>query len=188
MPCWLVVSSVPHYKSSSLYALSLYGTNCKMLLLISSSLPCQASCVDSITRLVHSGRAVPRLCWTLETFFGEFQNAAVDERCSSSHKNFDYPWVLETSWVMTGLVSLNELLQFNQVFSCKQFGDFFLDRWEFVPHPFARNPDSCQAFFVIYWLIMACLNKVVQVAARSFSCKQFGEVLSTDERGCASLH
>ena len=34
---------------------------------------------------------------------------------------------------------------------------------------------------------MACLNKVVQVAARSFSCKQFGEVLLTDERCCASL-
>ena len=34
---------------------------------------------------------------------------------------------------------------------------------------------------------MACLNKVVQVAARSFSCKQFGEVLSTDERCCIPL-
>ncbi len=34
---------------------------------------------------------------------------------------------------------------------------------------------------------MACLNKVVQVAARSFSCKQFSEIFSTDERCCASL-
>ncbi len=69
---------------------------------------------------------------------------------------------------------LNDLLQINQVFSCKQFGDFFLDRWETLI-PLTRHPDSCQAFFVFYWLIMACLNKVVQVAARSFSCEQLGD-------------
>jgi len=44
-----VESSVPHYESSSLYASSLYGTNHYFLLPISSSFPCQASCVDSKT-------------------------------------------------------------------------------------------------------------------------------------------
>ena len=49
-----------NYKSSSLYALSLYGTNHCFLLPIPSSFPCQASCVDSKTSLVFAGHAVPR--------------------------------------------------------------------------------------------------------------------------------
>ncbi len=42
-------------------------------------------------------------------------------------------------------------------------------------HSSTRHPDSCQAISVFYWLIMARLNKVVQVAARSFSCEQLGD-------------
>ena len=47
-----------------------------------------------------------------------------------------------------------------------------LDRWEmFVPHPFTKSPDSCQANlnFIECWVIMVCLNEVIQVAAKTLA-------------------
>ncbi len=73
----------------------------------------------------------------------------------------------------------------NQVFSCKQFGDFFLDRWEmFVPLPSTKKPDNCQALlnFIEWWLVMFCLEEVMQVAARSSAVGNSVTFFSTDER------
>ncbi len=58
---------------------------------------------------------------------------------------------------------------YNQVFSCKQFIDFFLtdERCSFFIHK--KNPDSCQAHlnFIDWWLIMSHLNELLQVTTRS---------------------
>ncbi len=75
--------------------------------------------------------------------------------------------------------------KYHQVFSCKQFGDFFLDRWQmFVPHTLTKNPDSCQALlnFIECWLMMSHLNEVIQVAARSLAASNLATFFSTDER------
>ena len=99
---WLVVSSVPHYKSSSIYALSLYGTNHYSLLPISSSSPCQASCVDSKTIhqvynlvLFMAGHAVPStLLSSWDNFFGDFKIRMLMRDVHPSTKNC---WALN-SW------------------------------------------------------------------------------------------
>ncbi len=67
------------------------------------------------------------------------------------------PWTLEGSWVMTDHVLFEwAFTSHNQVFSCKQFGEGFLDRWEMsVPHPLTQNSDSYQAFLNLFtddWL------------------------------------
>jgi len=168
---------------------------------IPSSFPCQASCVDSKNSLVLAGQGV---CCPLETFFfvilrfncwwetfiplqknvepwlpgrswvmtddvsfgwghtscnqlfscrqfGDFFSRQMRDVCSSSlHKN---PWQLSSTfefyWLMTGHVLFGwAFSSYNQVFSCKQFGDFFLDRREvFVLHPSTKFPDSCQTLF-----------------------------------------
>ena len=211
LPFWLVVSSVPHYKSSSIYALSLYGTNHYFLLPISSSSPCQASCVDSKT--IHqvynlvifmAGHAVPStLLSSWDNFFGDFKiqmlmrdvhpstkncwalkswkvlsldwscsvwmrwyklqpslwlqairwlfSRQMRDVCSSSlNKNSrQLSSTCEFYWVMTDDVSFEwGYTSCSQVFSCKQFGDFSLDRWEvFVLHPLTKKPRQLSSTF-----------------------------------------
>ena len=84
---------------------------------------------------------------------------------------FEFYWVLTDhvsfGWGDTGC---------NQVFSCKQFGDFFLDRWEvFVLHPCTKTPDSCQALFEFYWWMTdAVLFEWGHTGyTQVISCKQF---------------
>ncbi len=72
-----------------------------------------------------------------------------------------------------------------QVLSCKQFVDFFLDRWEvFVLHPSQKKHDSCQALlnFIECWLIIFCLNEVIQAATRSSAISNSVTFFLTDER------
>ncbi len=101
------------------------------------------------------------------------------------------PWLPERSWVMTDDVSFGwDHTSCSQVFSCKQFGDFFLDRGEmFVLHPSTKNPDSCQALlnFIEWWLMTSHLNEVIQVAARSSAASNSVIFFSTDER-CSFLN
>ena len=151
LPFWLVVSSVPHYKSSSLYALSLYGTNHCFLLPIPSSFPCQASCVDSKTGLVLAGHAMPRsVLSSWNNFFGDFKIQLLMRDIHPSTKNVE-PWLPERSWVMTDDVSFGwGYTSCSQVLSCKQFGDFFLDRWEmFVLHPSTKTPTAVKHFWIL---------------------------------------
>ena len=58
---------------------------------------------------------------------------------------------------------------YNQVFSCKQFGDFFStdERCLFFIHK--KTPNSCQAYlnFIGWWLSMSHLNELLQVTTRS---------------------
>ena len=75
------------------------------------------------------------------------------------------------------------------LFSCRQFGDFFLNRWEmFVPHPLTKTPDSCQALlnFIDWRLMMSHLHEVVQIAARFLAASNSVTFFSTDER-CSFL-
>jgi len=101
---------------------------------------------------------------------------STDERCSffippqkipTAVKHF---WIF---WLMTSHVLLEWAFTFyDQVLSCKHFGDFFLDKWEvFVLYPLTKNPDSCQALlnFIEWWLMMSRSNEVIQVAARSLA-------------------
>ncbi len=193
LPFWLVVSSVPHYKSSSIYALSLYGTNHYSLLPISSSSPCQASCVDSKTIhqvynlvLFMDGHAVPStLLSSWDNFFGDFKIRMLMRDVHASTKNC---WALNSWKVLSVDWSCSVWMRWYKLqpgLCCKQFGDFFLDRWEmFVPHPLTKNPDSCQALlnFIEWWLMMSHLNEVIQVAARSLAASTSVTFISTDER------
>ena len=131
------------------------------------------SCLNELVQFTTRSSAAS----SLVTFF------SIDERFffPSLHK---HPWQLSSPfWVMTDYVMFEwGGTSYNQVLSCKQFSHFFLDRWEVFFIPPKKQPDICQAFFVYYWLIMLCLNKVVQVAARSSAASNFGDVFSTDER------
>ena len=146
----------------------------------------------------------PGLCCPLETNFWWFQNSTVDERHSSTQNllSLDFlkgffldrweVFVLHPStkiqqlsstfqvyWVLTDHVSFGwGDAGWNQVFSCNQFGDFFLDRWEvFILHPSTKSPDSCQALFEFYWWMTDDVS--FEWAFTSYnqvlSCKQFGD-------------
>ncbi len=107
---------------------------------------------------------------------------STDERSSffmPPQKTQQLSSTFESYWVLTDHVSFGwGDAGWNQVICCKQFGDFFLDRWEvFVLHPSTKNPDSCQALFEFYCLMTddilfewgyTSYNQVI-------SCKQFGD-------------
>ena len=109
----------------------------------------------------------------LRLFFWWFQNSTVDEGCSSFYKrmlSLEFPKGLE--WWLIMFFFEWAFTSYNQVISCKQFIDFFLDRWEmFVLHPSTINSDSCLALFefIEWWLIMFCLNEVIQITPRLLS-------------------
>ncbi len=101
--------------------------------------------------------------------------------CSSSlpkqpwqlSSTFEFYWVLIDhilfEWGHTGC---------NQVFSCKQFGDFFLDRWEmFVLHPFTKKSWQLSSTFCIYWVMTdhVLFERAFTSYNQVFSCKQFGD-------------
>jgi len=108
--------------------------------------------------------------------------------CSSSlnKKSRQLSSTFEFYWVMTDHVLFGwGYTSCSQVFSCKQFGDFFLDRWEmFVLHPSTKNPDSCQALlnFIEWWLVMFCLDELFQVTTRSSAASNSVNFFSIDER------
>ncbi len=69
--------------------------------------------------------------------------------------------------------------------AASQFGDFFLDRWEvFILHPSTKNPGSCLAVFAFYRLMTdhVLFERAFTGYNQVFSCKQFGDFFSTDER------
>ncbi len=85
------------------------------------------------------------------------------------------PWIPERSWVLIDHVSFGwGDTSCSQVFSCKPFVDFFLDRWEvFILHPSTKNPDSCQALFefIEWWLVL--FEWAFTSYNQDFSCKPF---------------
>ena len=128
----------------------------------------------------------PALCCPLETIFLVISKFECWWETFILLQKIVEPWIPERSWVLIDCVLFEwGDTSYNQVFSCKQFGDFFLDRWEmFVPHPLTKNPDSCQALlnFIEWWLMMSHLNEVIQVAARSLAASNLVIFFSTDER------
>ncbi len=109
---------------------------------------------------------------------------------SLNKKTWQLSSTFEFYWLMTDDVSFEwGYTSCSQVSSCKQFGDFFLDRWEmFVPHPLTKTPDSCQALlnFIDWRLMMSHLHEVVQIAARFLAASNSVTFFSTDER-CSFL-
>ncbi len=75
--------------------------------------------------------------------------------------------LFEFCWLMTDHVSFEwALTSYNQVISCKQFGGFFLDRWEvFVLHSSTKTLTAFK--FIECWLMMSYLNEVIQCTTRS---------------------
>ena len=65
-------------------------------------------------------------------------------RCIPSFKKTFWQLSSWLYWVMTDHVLVESAFTiYSQVFDCKQFGDFLLDRWEvFILHPFLESPDS----------------------------------------------
>ena len=99
-------------------------------------------------------------------------------RSSSLHKK---PRQLSSTfciyWVMTDDVSFGwASTSCSQVFSCKQFVDFVLDRWEmFVPHPLTKNPRQLSSTFEFYWVLTdhVSFGWGDTGCNQVFSCKQF---------------
>ncbi len=61
------------------------------------------------------------------------------------------PWIPGRSWAMTvhGLFEW-AFTSYNQVISCKQFVNFFLDRWEmFVLHPSTKISTAVKHFWIL---------------------------------------
>ena len=128
------------------------------LLPISSSFPCQASCVDSKTSLVHAGHAVPR------TLLPSWDKFLVISNFNCWWETFVYTknvecWLPERFWVLIDHVLVKwAFTSYNQVLSCKQFGDFFLDRWEvFVLHASTKNPTAVEHFWILLSADWSCL-------------------------------
>ncbi len=128
----------------------------------------------------------PALCCPLETIFLVISKFECWWETFMLLQKTVEPWIPERSWVLIDRVLFEwGYTSCSQVFSCKQFGDFFLDRWKmFVPHPLTKSPDSCQALlnFIEWWLMMSHLNEVIQVAARSLAASTSVTFISTDER------
>ncbi len=167
--------------------------NIIIFLPISSSFPCQASCVDSKT--IHAvynlvlfmlGTVWPALCCPLKTFFSLFQNSTVDERHLAFHKQMLSLEFLKGLRVLIDHVSFGWGDTSNtRSLAASQFCDFFLDRWEvFILHPSTKNPDSCLALFAFYRLMTdhVLFERAFTGYNQVFSCKQFGDFFSTDER------
>ncbi len=100
--------------------------------------------------------------------FGDFFSSG--ERCSFFILPQKLPTVVKHFWffiLMTDHVSFEwAFTSYKQVFSCKQFGDFFLDRWEiFVLHPSKKPRQLSSTFtFIDWWLLMSHLDEVIQAA------------------------
>ncbi len=182
----------------------------------------------------------PGLCCTLETSFLVISQFNCLWGMFILLQKIVEPWIPERTWVLIDHVLFEwGGTSYNQVLSCKQFGDFCLGRWEvvvlhpyqknpdsyqalwillsvdwscfvwmrsckllpdlqlqairwlflnisemFVPHPLTKNPDSCQALFAFieWWLIMFCLNELLQVTTRSSAVSNSVTFVLTDER------
>ncbi len=88
-------------------------------------------------------------------------------------------------WVMTDHVSFEwGYTSCSQVFSCKQFGDFSLDRWEmFVPNKGSssslnKKSQQLSSTFWIYWVMTdhVLLEWAFTGYDQVFSCKQFVDI------------
>ena len=119
---------------------------------------------------------------------------STDERCLFFiHQKPDscQARTFEFCWLMTGHVSFGwGDTSYNQVFSCKQFGDFFStdERCSFFIPP-QKIPTAVKHFwidFVDWWLIMSHLNELLQVATESSAVSSVVTTFSTDER-CSFL-
>ncbi len=96
------------------------------LLPISSSLPCQASCVNSKPTVVHAAHAVPVTLLESWDFFLVISKFNCWWGMFILLRKFAEPWILERSWVMTDHISFEwAFTSYKQVFSCKQFSEFF---------------------------------------------------------------
>ncbi len=99
-------------------------------------------------------------------------NLSTVERCSFFiHK---MSWQLSSSFefylLMTEHVSFEwDFTNYTQVFSCKQFGEFLsTDKCLFfIPHKISRQLSSTFEC-VDWWLLMSCLDEVIQAATRSW--------------------
>ena len=192
VPFWLVVSSVPHLKSSSIYALPLYGTSHYILLPISSSFSCQASCVPSKTihpvcdlvlfmlATQHSG-----LCCPFETNFWWFQNSTVDERRSSFYKNMLSLAFLKGLECWLSMSHLNELFEIATRSSAPSNLVTFPRQMRGVrSSSFHKMFRQLSSTFEFYWLLTEHVSFGWAFTSYNqvFSCKQFGDFFSTDER------
>ena len=83
-------------------------------------------------------------------------------------------------WVMTDHIMFRRgNTGCSQVISCKQLGDFFLDRWEvFVLHPCTKKPWQLSSTFEFYCLMTDDVSFGWPHTSYSqvFSCKQFGDI------------
>ena len=161
-----------------------------MLLPISSSFSCQASCVDSQTDLFMLAAFAQDFAGLLRTFFFEnFKNAAVDEGCSSSKKlpSLDFSKGLELGLMF----SLNVVIRVAaRSFSCDQSNsEYFLDRWAvfFVLHPFScQMPTAVEQFEMDCW---SCFNWLKFYNLQpGWDVSNLLIFFSTDERCYSSLY
>ncbi len=157
LPFWLVVSSVFQTTKAVLYMRYLYMEQIIVFY-------CQYRAASHAKQAVLIPKPVlfllatqcPGVCCPLETIFLVMLKFNCWWETFIPLPKTVEPWLPERSWVLTDDVSFGwDYTSCSQVFSCKQFGDFFLDRWEmFVLHPSTKNPDSCQALLncIEWWL------------------------------------
>ncbi len=135
-----------------------------ILLPISSSFPCQASCIDS--KIIHQVYSLvlfmlatqcPALCCPLETFFWWFQNSTVDERCLSLHKPRQVSCtftVTECSLIMS---HLNKVIQVAAKSLAASSSLTFSRQMRGVrSSSLHKNPDSCQALLHLLSVDWSC--------------------------------
>lgn len=143
---WLVVSSVPHYKSN-LYALSLWWNRLWIAVANIEQLPTPSKLFWVQKQTFMLDMQWRGICCTLETFFCDFKIG-----CSWGMFKFILlpkiadPWTLKGPRVMTDHVFV--WIRFEKLQSDVQLQAtrwLLLNRWEMFVPPFKNTPDSCQA-------------------------------------------
>ncbi len=109
--------------------------------------------------LVHAGHAL------LSTLLPSWDKFLVISNFNCWWETFVYTknvecWLPERFWVLIDHVLVEwAFTSYDQlVLSCKQFGDFFLDRWEvFVLHASTKNPTAVEHFWILLSADWSCL-------------------------------